>query len=145
MPNLNVGYNYGTLTKAGASSTAVPGSELPNTPRFNGSSTVSLALPLPYDMILDCSTTYSYVGSQYTTFHVSSTSTTGQKEESNGVPIDAYGLLKASLGVSYGTFHVQAFGDNLLDRRAVIGISAPIPQYTIITPRVVGVRASYDF
>lgn len=40
---------------------------------------------------------------------------------------------------------IQAFGDNLLDEHAITTISAPIAQYTVITPRTVGLRFSHDF
>jgi len=143
--NLNAGYDYGTLTKPDATSDAVPHSILPNNPRYTGSGTVALKFPLGRALKLDFSTTCSYVSAQLTTFRVMSTTQTGQTVVSDGFPIAPYALLKANIGLGYRQFHVQAFGENLTDRRAVIGISAPIPQYTIITPRVVGVRASYDF
>ncbi|NGY05578.1 TonB-dependent receptor [Solimonas terrae] len=143
--SLNGGYNYGVLTDPKDGSNAVPHSLIPNTPRYTGSGTVTVNYPLPDDLALDFSTTYTYTGKQLTTFRVRTTSTLGKVEDSDGLPIDAYGLLKVSLGLSRGTFHAQLFCDNLSNRHAIIGISAPIPQYTIVTPRVVGLRASYDF
>lgn len=59
--------------------------------------------------------------------------------------IPAYDQLMASVGVSGERWCLHMYGDNLLDNRAVEAISAPTPQYTVLTPRVLGIRASYDF
>jgi outer membrane receptor protein involved in Fe transport len=143
--NLNGGYNYGVITSSNPASGVVNGTLVPNTPRFTGSFNASYVKPLPFNLKGDISTGYTYVGSQLAIFVTSSTNTLGQTETGNGYPLGSYGLLKASVGLARGTLHVQLFGDNLLDRRVITAISAPLPQYTILTPRVVGIRASYDF
>jgi iron complex outermembrane recepter protein len=144
--SLNGGYNYGVLKSTMPNSGVMPGTPVPNSPRFTASSTLAYVQPLPwYKLRADFSTTYAYVGPQLSIFQSSSTNSLGQVETGNGYPISGYGLLKASVGLGRGSLHVQVFGENLLDKRVVIAISAPIPQDTVLTPRVAGIRMSYDF
>ena len=90
-------------------------------------------------------TTYTYTGSQLSIFRSVSKGTLGNTVYGNGYPMGSYGLLSASVGFSRGNFRLHAFGENLADRHAITAISAPIPQYTVVRPRVIGIRASYDF
>ncbi|HSW11259.1 MAG TPA: TonB-dependent receptor [Solimonas sp.] len=136
MAMINLGYNDGEVTKPDPDSGVVKGSPLPNSPKFTGSGTLAWNIPLPRDLTAEFSTTYSYIDKQSVIFRV---------EDFEDIVIDAYDQLKASIGLSGGAWRVQMFGDNLMDKRAVVAISAPIAQYTVITPRVLGLRVSYDF
>jgi len=135
--NLSAGYNDGTLVKAAPNSGVSSGVDLPSTPRFTGSATLGYSTTLFGDWIGDISSTYSYTDTQLMIYPAG--------EVSDGMPIPAYSLLKANLGLQYNTFRLQLFGDNIMDKRAVVAISSPSKQSTVITPRVVGVRMSYDF
>jgi iron complex outermembrane receptor protein len=131
------GYNHGRVTDPRDGSQVVKDSETPSTPEFTGSATIAYGHDLGwFGLTGDSSVTYTYTDKQQVAFEVEG----AQKFE-----IAAYELLKATLGFGKDTWHFQFFGDNLLDKHAIVGISAPLPQYTVITPRVVGARISYDF
>ncbi len=133
---LNLGYNDGEVTKPRENSHVVKGSALPNSPKLTWSSTVAYTWLLPMDLQGEFSATYSYIDEQSVIF---------RSEGVDDIIIDAYDQLKASIGISRESWRLQLFGDNLTDKRAVVAISAPIAQYTVITPRVIGLRVSYDF
>ena len=135
--NLSGGYNDGVLVSAAPNSGVSSGVKMPSTPLFTGSATTSYSATLFNDWIGDVSTTYSYTGSQLMIYPAAGVT--------DGYPISAYGLLKASMGVQHDKLRVQLYGDNLMNKHAVVAISSPSKQATIITPRVVGVRMSYDF
>lgn len=135
--NLNGGYNKGTLVKAAPNSGVSSGVKLPSAPELTGSATLAYSQNLTDDWIGDISTTWSYTGSQLMIYPAG--------KVSDGLPIPAYSLLKAGLGIQRDKFRVLLFGDNILDKRAVIAITSPSKQATVITPRVLGVRMSYDF
>ncbi|MDM4769821.1 TonB-dependent receptor [Solimonas sp. SE-A11] len=136
MLSLNLGYNDGEVTKPRENSHVVKGSALPNSPKLTWSSTLAYTWLLPMDLQGEFSATYSYIDKQSVIF---------RSEGVDDIVIDAYDQLKASIGISRQSWRLQLFGDNLTDKRAVVAISAPIAQYTVITPRVIGLRLSYDF
>ncbi|WP_161554284.1 TonB-dependent receptor [Stenotrophobium rhamnosiphilum] len=137
MLNLSGGYNNGVLVKAAPNSGVSSGVDLPSTPKFTGSATLSYSTTLSNDWVGDISSTYSYTDTQLMIYPAG--------EVSDGMPIPAYSLLKAGIGLQRNKFRLQLFGDNIMDKRAVVAISSPSKQSTVITPRVVGVRMSYDF
>jgi hypothetical protein len=117
-------------------------------PTWTASGTANYSHPLPFfGLTGDASTTYTWVDEQGVVFQPVQqyTTLTNQPIEFKGLTIPGYSLLKANLGVGRDGWHVQIFGDNLLDKRAIVAIAAPIPQYTVITPRTAGLRLSYDF
>ncbi|HKY91656.1 MAG TPA: TonB-dependent receptor [Nevskiaceae bacterium] len=132
---LNLGYNHGEITKPRAESQVVEGAALPSNPKYSGSATASYSRDV-LGLTASASTTYSYTDEQHIVF---------ETEELGTLTIDGYGLLKANLGIGGDNWQVQLFGDNLTNEHAITTISAPIAQYTVITPRTLGVRISYDF
>lgn len=137
----SVGYNEGHISRpAPGSGTHVDG-RMPNTPRLTWSGTSSYSFPL-FDMLADVSATYTFVGDQISIYEVEGAPT---PEAAAGFPLDSFGLFKASFAVRHGNFRVQLFGDNLMDKRVVTAKAAPIPQWTINTPRIIGIRAGYEF
>ena len=135
----NAGYNEGHITKPAENSQIPEGARLPNTPRLTWSGTASYSWSLPF-ALADISATYTFVGDQLTIYEVRD-----GNRVIDGFPIDSYDLIKASFGLRRDKFRVQLFGDNLADTRAIIAISAPIAQSTVITPRTVGIRVGYEF
>jgi iron complex outermembrane receptor protein len=135
--SLSGGYNHGRVDDPREDSQVIRNSKTPSTPEFTGNATIAYGHDLGwFGLTGDSSVTYTYTDKQQVAFEV----VDGPKFE-----IAAYSLLKAQLGVGRDTWHLQLFGDNLLNKHAIVGISAPIPQYTVITPRVIGARVSYDF
>ena len=135
--NLSGGYNDGVLVHAAPNSGVSSGAKLPSTPKLTGSATANYSATLFDNWIGDISTTYSYTGSQLMIYPAAGVT--------DGYPIAAYALLKAGIGLQHEKLRVQLFGDNLMDKRSIVAISSPSKQETIITPRVIGVRMSYDF
>lgn len=133
---LNAGYNDAKVTRPSEDSQVRKGSGLPNTPRLTGSGTIGYGLSLPWNLDLDLSATYSYIDGQLVVF---------ESDEYDPIAIDSYELIKGYVGLARDRWKLQLFGENLADRRAIVSISAPTPQNTIITPRTVGLRLSYDF
>jgi outer membrane receptor protein involved in Fe transport len=149
---LNAGYNDGRVTKPTPESHVPEGSPLPNSPRITGGATINYSAPLFFGLVGETSVGYTWTDRQYMTFHIESIDsspppTTGVKvsDPIEGFPVGGYGLMRGSIGISRGHARLQFFGDNLLDRRALTGISAPTPQYPVLTPRVIGLRVSYDY
>ena len=149
---LNAGYNDGRVTKPTPESHVPVGSPLPNSPRITGGATINYSLPLFSGIVGESSVGYTWTDRQYMTFHIESfdnspggTSGVSMSKPIDGFPVPGYGLMRASLGLSRGRARLQFFGENLLDRRAISGISAPTPQYPVLTPRVIGLRVSYDY
>ncbi len=136
MAMINLGYNEGEVTKPAPDGGVIKGSPLPNNPKFTGSGTLAWNVPLPRDLMGEFSATYSYIDKQSVIFRV---------ESFDDVVIDAYDQVKASIGISGDNWRLQFYGDNLMDKRSVVAISQPLPQYTVISPRVLGLRVSYDF
>ena len=134
--NLAGGYNHGEITSPKEGSQVRRGSKLPSTPELTGSTSGQYSHPLPFDLTGDVSAGYSYVAEQNMIFETSGI---------GGIPIDGYGLFRAAIGIGRENWRIQLFGENLADDRAVIAITQPIPQATVITPRVIGLRLSYDF
>lgn len=146
----NVGYNEGHITKPSPSSGIPEGARLPNTPRLTWSSTATYSWPMFWG-VTDVSATYTFVGDQIAIYEVqdgkqvAGTDVPGTQQTAGGNPLPSFALLKANAGVRQGAFRFQVYGDNLTNEHAVIAISAPIAQSTVITPRTVGVRIGYEF
>ena len=133
---LNAGYNDAEITEPSENSLVRDGSGLPNTPRLTWSANVGWGFGLPWGLRGDVSATYAFVDGQLIVF---------ESDEYDTIEIDSYELLKGHLGVGRDRWKLQLFGDNLADTRAIVSISAPTPQNTIVTPRTIGLRLSYDF
>jgi iron complex outermembrane receptor protein len=133
---LNAGYNDAEITEPSEASQVRDGSGLPNTPQLTWSANVGWDFGLPWGLQGDLSATYAFVDGQLIVF---------ESDEYDTIAIDSYELVKGHLGVARDRWKLQLFGDNLADTRAIVSISAPTPQNTIITPRTIGLRLSYDF
>ncbi len=149
---LAAGYNRGEVTKPTPEAHVPEGSPLPNSPKFTGSATLSYSAPIAFGVSGEVAATYAYISEQNMTFQIESfdnspggLSGLSMSDPIDGFPVPGYGLLKAQLGFARGRARLQFFGENLLDKRAVTGISAPTPQYPVLTPRVIGIRVSYDY
>lgn len=134
--SLNGGYSDGNITKPAANSEIQKGSRLPSTPRYTWNATGSYDWPVFSSLLATLSATYAYIGDQLMTL---------QSGDTDGFPIDSYDSIKASVAIGSDSWQVQLFGNNLANKHSIINISAPTPQYTIITPRTYGIRLSYDF
>lgn len=134
--SLNGGYSDGNVTKPAANSEIRKGSRLPSTPRYTWSANGSYDWPVFSSLLATFSAGYSYIGDQLMTL---------QSGTTDGFPIVSYDTIKASLALGGDGWQVQLFGNNLANKHSIINISAPTPQYSIITPRIYGIRLSYDF
>lgn len=144
---LNAGYNQGEVTRSQPGSQVKQGGKLPNLPPWTYAATVNYAIELPWSLKGELAATYSYVDDQNVVFEPET------QTDSMGNPIDitqrlaipAYDQLKGQAGIRGYNWGLQFFGENLLDNRAIVAVSAPIPQYTVLTPRTLGIRLNYDF
>lgn len=134
--SLNAGYNDTDVTRPSAASTVRKGSSVPNTPQLTWSGTVGYSIALGWNLVADFSATYTYVDNQLVVF---------ESDDYDTIEIDAYDLIKANVGLRRDRWKLQLYGDNLADNRAVVAISSPTPQNTLVTPRTIGLRLSYDF
>ncbi|NGY03183.1 TonB-dependent receptor [Solimonas terrae] len=134
--SLNGGYSDGNITKPAANSETPKGSRVPSTPRYTWSATGSYDWPVFSSLLATLSAGYSYIGDQLMTL---------QSGGTDGFPIASYDSIKASAAIGGENWQVQLYGNNLANKHSIINISAPTPQYTIITPRTYGIRLSYDF
>jgi iron complex outermembrane receptor protein len=138
---LAAGYNKGEVTEPTPESEVKKGSPLPNAPKFTGSATLGYAtLPLAWGTSVEASVTYSYLSEQNMTFQIET-----EDRVVDGFPVPGYGILKGAVGLTRGKARLSFFGDNLLDKRVITGISAPTAQYNVLNPRVIGIRVSYDY
>ncbi|MDP9142564.1 MAG: TonB-dependent receptor [Pseudomonadota bacterium] len=133
---LNAGYNDAEVTRAREGTGVSEGSGVPNTPRLTWSSTASYNFELGWNLLADMSATYSYVDGQLMVF---------ESTEYDSISIPDFDVIKANIGIRRDQWKLQLLGDNLADKRVITAISAPTPQYTVLTPRTIGLRLSYDF
>ncbi|HVT37372.1 MAG TPA: TonB-dependent receptor [Nevskiaceae bacterium] len=141
----NAGYNNGHVTRSEDSTIVQPGGQLPNMPRWTLSSTASVNFDLPFGLTGDASTTLAFIGSQYVVFQPTpQKDKLGNDIDFGDLTVPSYSLLKANVSAGTGQLRVQLYGDNLLNRHAITAISGPTPQYTVIPPRTVGLRLSYE-
>lgn len=142
----NAGFNDGHVTRSEDPKTVQEGAKLPNMPRWTLSSTANATFELPFDLSGDASATLSFIGSQYAVFAPApQKDALGNTIDFGNFTVSSYALLKASVGVGTEQWRVQLFGDNLLDRHAITSVSGPTVQYTVTTPRTIGLRLSYEF
>jgi iron complex outermembrane receptor protein len=134
--SLNAGYNDAEVTRAREGTGVSEGSGVPNTPRLTWSGTASYNFELGWNLIADMSATYSYVDGQLMVF---------ESTEYDSISIPDFDVIKANIGIRRDQWKLQVLGDNLADKRVITAISAPTPQYTVLTPRTIGLRLSYDF
>lgn len=134
--SVNAGYNDARVTNPSEASAVREDSQVPNTPQLTYSGTAAYRIELPWNLEADFSATYSYIDDQLIVF---------ESDEYDTIAIDSYDLIKASIGLRRDKWKLQLIGDNLADNRAIVSISAPTPQNTIVTPRTLGLRLSYDF
>src|SRR3546814_14562631 len=92
--------------------------------------------PVFSSLLATLTASYAYIGDQLMTL---------QSGGTDGFPIASYDSIKASAAIGAGNWQLQLFGTNLANQHSIINISAPTPQYSIITPRTYGIRLSYDF
>jgi outer membrane receptor protein involved in Fe transport len=67
--------------------------------------------------------------------------------ESTAYDLPAFTTLEAAIGVAKGGWSLQAYGDNLTDRRAELFANNDndVKAVTVIRPRTIGVRVGYKF
>ena len=141
----NAGFNDGHVTRSEDPSTVQEGSQLPNMPRWTLSTTANISFDLPFGLTGDASATLSYIGSQNAVFEPAPRKNSlGEDIDFGDFTVPSYEVLKANVSAGSGQWRVQLFGDNLLDRRSITAVSGPTVQYTIITPRTIGLRLSYE-
>lgn len=142
----NAGFNDGYVTRSEDPATVQEDSKLPNMPRWTLSTTATSTFDLPFGLTGDASATLSFIDSQAAVFEPApQQDALGNDIDFGDFTVPSYSLLKANISAGTGTWRVQLFGDNLLDRRAITSVSGPTVQYTVTTPRTVGVRLSYEF
>jgi iron complex outermembrane receptor protein len=142
----NAGFNEGHVTRSEAPTVVQEGSRLPNMPRWTLSTTASFSFGLPLGLTGDASATWSFIGSQYPVFEPApQKDALGNDIYFGDFTVPSYSLLRASISAGTRQWRIQLFGDNLLDRRAITSVSGPTVEYTVATPRTVGVRLSYEF
>ncbi len=143
---VNAGFNDGHVTRSEDPATVQEGAKLPNTPRWTFSTTANASFGLPFDLTGDASVTLSFIGAQDVVFEPApQQDALGNDIDYGDFTVPSYRLLKANIGAGTGQWRVQLFGDNLLDLRAITSVSGPTVSYTVLTPRTVGVRLSYEF
>ncbi|PTU33114.1 hypothetical protein CJD38_03135 [Stenotrophobium rhamnosiphilum] len=142
----NAGFNDGKVTRSEDPTTVQKGAKLPNMPKLTLSTTANVTFYLPFDLNGDASATLSFIGSQYAVFEPApQKDALGNTIDYGDFTVPSYALLKASIGAGTDQWRVQLFADNLLDRHAITSVSGPTVQYTVTTPRTVGLRLSYEF
>ncbi|HEY1076300.1 MAG TPA: TonB-dependent receptor [Fontimonas sp.] len=134
--SLNAGYNDAEVTRAREGTGVSEGSGVPNTPRLTWSGSAAYNFELGWNLVADMSATYSYVDGQLMVF---------ESTEYDSIAIPDFDVIKANFGIRREQWKLQVLGDNLADKRVITAISAPTPQYTVLTPRTIGLRLSYDF
>ncbi|MDP9139686.1 MAG: TonB-dependent receptor [Pseudomonadota bacterium] len=142
----NAGFNDGHVIRSEDPATVQEGSKLPNMPRWTLSTTANASFDLPFGLTGDASATLSFIDSQDAVFEPApQQDALGNDIDFGDFTVPSYSMLKANISAGTGTWRAQLFGENLLDRRAITSVSGPTVQYTVITPRTVGVRLSYEF
>src|SRR3546814_5364091 len=122
--SLNGGYSDGNISKPAANSEIRKGSRLPSTPRYTWSVTSSYDWPVFSSLLATLTASYAYIGDQLMTL---------QSGGTDGFPIASYDSIKASAAIGAGNWQWQLCGTNLANQHSIINISAPTPQYSIIT------------
>ena len=142
---VNAGFNDGHVTRSEAPTVVQEGSQLPNMPRWTLSSTANTSFDLPLGLTGDASATLSYIGSQNAVFEPApQKDALGNDIDFGDFTVPSYNQLKANISAGTGQWRLQLFGENLLDRRAITSVSGPTVSYTVMTPRTIGLRLSYE-
>lgn len=134
---LGLGYNEGEITDPDPANEVKQGSELPNKPKWTVNVSANYAMPLWGSIMGEVGGSYTWVDKQLTVFQT--------EDIPDGVPIESYSMFKATLGVSGDNWRAQIFGENLTDERVIVARSLPSPQSSVMRPRTIGLRLTYDY
>jgi iron complex outermembrane receptor protein len=132
-------YNKAVLTQAFPASSTVPGASgdpLPIAPKWSGHGSVTKNFRISDQAAVFVSSSLDYVGSRLGPFGTTR------------AYYPDYTKINAGAGVNYGEWRINAYVDNLADRRGVIGGGVGYnPPNTIvyITPRTVGLNLARTF
>lgn len=134
------GYQQGKLVKVDAQSEAIPGSRVPNSPRWTGTFSAGYSRALTDTMTLSLGSSLQVVGDQ-ASVETTPTNPTGSETA-------AYKKLSAQIAVEGLHWGVTLFGDNLLDEIIELQNASVVESENFTTlgrPRTVGLRLRGDF
>ncbi len=134
----NAGYNDGEVTRPDPNNKVTKGSEVPNKPVWTWSLSGSYSQPLSETLSANFGLTYSYVDEQITLFKQDG-------EDNEGLPLEDFALLKASIGIEGSNWGIQLFANNITDERVVTAASIPGPRNAINRPRTMGLRFNWEY
>ncbi|GAA0541034.1 outer membrane receptor protein involved in Fe transport [Rhizomicrobium palustre] len=88
------------------------------------------------------------IGNDYTAYVIAAAIPTAKRINQYGVYSAAYTLYNTSLGVRFGKYNVELFGENLADARGpfyIRAVGSPKNMQVGPNPRTIGIRASLNF
>lgn len=123
----SLAYDRAQLTELSLPVNSPLGQQLPDVPKWTFSTTLEYTRPLTQRWTLDALATNRYVGREY---------------DYNGLPAaftqkPAYDIIDARIGVMRGDWSVYLFADNLLNRRAVLGVNRAETQNDVYSARLI--------